>query len=120
MFSTTVSAASRLYDWKMNPIRVARISASLSSLIFETSTSLRRNRPPAGPAAEAAEQIQERALAGPGGAHDRDVVAGRHVERHAAERMDRLAAEHVVLAEITDLDGRSHPPAPPSVAPARD
>ena len=91
----------------MKPIRVARISASWSSLICETSTSLSMNWPDGRPI-EAAEQIEQRALAGAGRAHDRDVIALRHVERHAAQRVDRLSAEHVVLAEIGDADGQPH------------
>ncbi len=61
---------------------------------------------------EAAEQVEQRALAGAGRAHDRDVVALGHVERHAAQGVDRLAAEHVVLAEIGDADGQPHWAAP--------
>ncbi len=50
---------------------------------------------------EAAEQVQQRALAGAGGTHDRHVVAGGDLERDAANGMHRLGAHHVVFLEIS-------------------
>ena len=54
---------------------------------------------------EAAQQVEQRALAGARRAHDRDVVALGHVERHAAERVHRLARKDVVLAQIANRGG---------------
>ena len=57
---------------------------------------------------EAAEQVEQRALARAGGTHDRDVVAGGDFERDAANGMHRLGAHHVVFLEILDADGGLH------------
>ena len=72
---------------------------SWSSFIWATSSSPRKNSPD-GRLIEAAEQVEQRALAGAGRAHDGDVVARGHVEGDAAQGADRLALEDVVLLDI--------------------
>src|SRR5690606_33480894 len=53
---------------------------------------------------EPAQQVEQRRLAGSGGPHERDEVAGRDVERHALKDVDPLGAPVVDLREIADAD----------------
>ena len=57
---------------------------------------------------QAPQHIQQRALAGARRAHDRHVVSLRHIERHAAQRVDRFALEHVVFCQIHQTGRNCH------------
>src|SRR6185503_4863702 len=69
---------------------------------------------------EAAEQVHERRLAGARRAGERDELAGRDVERDAAQRLHLHLAEVVGLRQVANGDDRVHRPAPraPPAAPA--
>ena len=59
-------------------------------------------------AIEAAQQVEQRALAGAGRPHDGDVIPLRHVERHAAQGADGFALEDVILANVDELSRQLH------------
>jgi hypothetical protein len=53
---------------------------------------------------EAAEDVHERRLARPGGAHDGDELAARDVERHAAQGLHLDVAEPVDLPQVAHFN----------------
>src|SRR5437867_889605 len=53
---------------------------------------------------DAADQVEERRLAAPRGAHERDEIARGHVQRQAVEHRDLLLVALVDLADIAELD----------------
>ena len=58
---------------------------------------------------EAPEQVHERGLAGAGGPHDRHELAALDRDRDAAEGVDRVGAEVIVLRQaFGDDDRRGH------------
>ena len=94
-------AGTRLKLWKTKPILRLRRSARSSSsscadvgAIDQVAAAARH--------VEAAEDVHERALAGPRAAHDRHEVAALDAQRHAAQR------RHLDLAQPVDLGDPAH------------
>ena len=101
-FSSAVSAGSRLKNWKTKPI------VSRRSRVSSRSSSPSKRRPasaisPRGRRLERAEQVQQRALPRARGAHDRDHLAARDLERDAVEGADGGLALAVDLGQLARL-----------------
>ena len=88
----------------MREARIAerRSSSSLRDVV------LAEEETAAGGMIEAAEQIQQRALARARRPHDRHVIALGHFEVDALEHRHRFLAELVILAEVLQPDRRPH------------
>src|SRR5205823_28783 len=62
-----------------------------------------------GGAIEAGNEVEQRGLAGPGRPHEREELAGAHVEREPLEHLDGLAAARERLVQVANLnDGLEH------------
>ena len=57
---------------------------------------------------EPADEIQERGLAGAGRTHERQELAGRHLEIEAMQYLDALLAALVALDDVAEGDGAGH------------
>ena len=92
----------------MKPRCRLRISESSSSSSCETSRPARKYWPGGRPV-EAAQQVEQGALARARGAHDGHEIAFGKIDRHAAQRADddpRLRT--IVLRDVDDLGGHFH------------
>ena len=102
-FWKTVSTATRLKVWKMKPMWSSRSRVSARSVSFEVSSPSTRTVPGAGHV-DAADEVEERGLAAPGGAGDGEELAPLDHEVHVAERVHLGLAELVDLGDVHGLD----------------
>ena len=98
-------------DWKTKPGPVAAEASSPRRrrgwlIDSPSSVDLAGRRP-----VEAAEELEERDLAGAGRAHQGDELARDDRERHAAQRVDGRRTEPVALREVARLEDRRASPA---------
>ena len=66
---------------------------------------------PGGRHVEAADEVHQRRLARPRRPHDGDVLVAADVQRDAAQRVHRLAAQVVGLDDVAEREGRCRWPA---------
>ena len=102
-FSSAENSGSRWWNWKTNPTCAFRNATSSSSGIVPRSRPWTTIRPDLGPI-EAAEQMQQRALADAAGADDGDHLAGVDRQIEIAQDVDVLRADAVALVQRGDFD----------------
>ena len=90
-FSSTVRCGSRWKLWNTKPIRLPR-TAARAAVRQRRGVDAVEHVAPGGRTVEQAEHVEQRRLARPAGADDRDVVAARDTELEVAEHLDRRVA----------------------------
>ena len=99
MFSSAVRTGSRLKAWKMKPIFSRRRSVRRLSSSVVISTAVDRHRARRR-AVEPGQAVHQGRLAGPGGPHDRGVLAAHEADRDAVERVHGGLALAEVLVQV--------------------
>jgi len=93
----------RLYDWNPRCPNVSELIVGHLGHIVIAQIKLA-----CGWLIEASQQIEQRALARTRRTHDRYVIASRNLERHAPQRADRFALQHIILLDINQPGSSRH------------
>ena len=108
-FSSALVRARRLKPWNTKPIFSLRIARQLVAAQVGHIAAV-QEVPARGGAVEAAEEVHEGGLAGPGWSHHRHELRGVDAQADPAQGVDGLGPHHVVLGEILDLDEHAAAP----------